>query len=319
MAVCACLLLALAVWQRVEPPPAVKADPSSLSSATQKSPRRANETYGPAIKLADLKDTAIKESSGLAASRSTPGVFWTHNDSGDGPFLYAFDEQGRTRGVWRVAGATARDWEDMAAGPGPERNRHYLYIGDIGDNSEKRSEIIVYRIPEPVVTPADAEASKNNARLTEPAESIRLNYPDGKHDAEALLVHPTTGDLYVITKALFATASIYKAAAPLNTERVTTLVRLGDLKVPGLIGGVITGGDISPNGRRVALCDYMQGYEIVLPAAHASFDTIWKQPLRTVALGSRRQGEAIAYRLDGKALLATSEGLPTPLIQVVRR
>ena len=34
---------------------------------------------------------------------------------------------------------------------------------------------------------------------------------------------------------------------------------------------------------------------------------IWKQPLKVLALGTRKQGEAIGYRLDGKALLTTSE------------
>ena len=69
----------------------------------------------------------------------------------------------------------------------------------------------------------------------------------------------------------------------------------------------------------MALCDYVQGYEIALPDASAEFDRIWKQPLTPIALGQREQGEAIGYRLDGKALIATSEGRRAPLIQVVRR
>jgi hypothetical protein len=35
-------------------------------------------------------------------------------------------------------------------------------------------------------------------------------------------------------------------------------------------------------------------------------------------LGKRQQGEAITYRLDGKALLATSEGKNASIIQVTR-
>ena len=31
----------------------------------------------------------LTESSGLAVSRTQPGVLWSHNDSGDGPNLYA--------------------------------------------------------------------------------------------------------------------------------------------------------------------------------------------------------------------------------------
>jgi hypothetical protein len=273
--------------------------------------------YGVPVQVALLKDKVIKESSGLAASRNVPGVYWTHNDSGDGPFIYAFDTRGVRRGVWRVAGASANDWEDMAAGPGPVAGKNYLYIGDIGDNAEKRSEVIVYRVPEPVVGTANNAKAKTFS--TEPAESIHLRYPDGSHDAEALLVHPITGAIYIVTKILFGNPGIYEAATPLKAGATITLARIGTLSVPSLLGGIITGGAISPDGRRIAFCDYMQGYEAVLPDTKAAFNTIWKRPLTSFALGSRKQGESITYRLDGKALLATSEGSPMPLIQVVRR
>jgi hypothetical protein len=94
--------------------------------------------------------------------------------------------------------------------------------------------------------------------------------------------------------------------------------RIGEIHVPSLFGGVITGGSVSPDGRRVALCDYFQGYELVLPAKSTDFNDIWKQRMIGFDLGERQQGEAIAYRIDGRALLATSEGRQSPLIQVVR-
>jgi len=283
----------------------------------QKAKKTAVTAYGAPIQVALLKDKGIKESSGLAASRNVPGIYWTHNDSGNGPFIYAFDTRGLRRGVWQVAGASAYDWEDMAAGPGPVAGKNYLYIGDIGDNAEKRPEVIVYRVPEPVVSTGNNAKAKTFS--TEPAEAIHLRYPDGSHDAEALLVHPITGTIYIVTKILFGNPGIYEAATPLKAGATITLSRIGTLSVPSLLGGIITGGAISPDGRRVAFCDYMQGYEAVLPDTKAAFNTIWKRPLVSFALGSRKQGESITYRLDGKALLATSEGSPMPLIQVVRR
>lgn len=298
-------------WIRAVPP-------TASNRATLSSSQSNSGTYGAPTKLGDLKDPAIKESSGIVASRTNPGLYWTHNDSGDGPFIYAFDARGERRGVWRVTGAAARDWEDIAAGPGRLRNRHYLYIGDIGDNNGRRSEIVVYRVAEPAIAAADARVTKARPRLTETAEAIRLRYPDGAHDAEALLVHPVSGDLYIITKKAFAKPGVYVVRAPLNPTRTTTMTKVAELNIPGIFGGIITGGDISPDGRRVALCDYTRGYELVLPAG-AAFDTIWKQPLQRFALGNRKQGEAVAYRLDGRALLATSEGAGSPLIQVVRR
>lgn len=274
--------------------------------------------YGPPATIATLKDKSISESSGLAASRLTPGAYWTHNDSGDGPFVYAFDTRGDSLGVFRVAGAQARDWEDMAAGPGPQGAKSYLYIGDIGDNNDARAEVVVYRVPEAALTTATRKLTKIRPGSTEPAEAIRLRYPDGAHDAETLLVHPVSGHIYIITKVVIANPAVYEAAPPFTADKPVTMTRLGLVSVPSLFGGVITGGSISPDGRRVALCDYFQGYELTLPAGRTNFNDIWKQRMVGFDLGKRKQGEAIAYRLDGKALLATSEGKNASIIQVTR-
>jgi len=279
--------------------------------------------YGAPVHLGNLENQSVKESSGIAASRRNAGIFWTHNDSGDGPFVYAFDHQGKHRGVWRVAGASAVDWEDMAIGPGPRRGRSYLYLGDIGDNSKKRDQITVYRVAEPQVTSKDSSSTVQSPRATEAAEAIRLNYPDGKYDAETLLIHPLTGDLYIITKVRGAAARVYKLRAPAPKSGESPLSFVGEFRFPNSFQGFITGGDISPDGRRVILSDYLGACELILPGKRGTaFDKIWKQSPQPVEIGGfpgvRRQGEAICYRADGLAILATSEGLPCPLIEVAR-
>ena len=104
-----------------------------------------------------------------------------------------------------------------------------------------------------------------------------------------------------------------------TTGKPITLKRLTQLHVPSVFGGVITGGSISPDGRHLALCDYFQGYELELPASSRNFDDIWKQKMMGFDLGKREQGEGITYRLDGRALLATSEGKRAGVFQVERR
>jgi hypothetical protein len=275
-------------------------------------------SYGQPTTITTIKDRSIAESSGLVASRTTPGAYWTHNDSGDGPFIYAFDTRGDSFGTFRVTGAQARDWEDIAAGPGPQANKSYLYIGDIGDNDGVRPEVVVYRVAEPSLSATTRKFTKSRPGSTEPSEAIKLKYPDGKHDAEALLVHPRTGNIYIVTKVLLANPGVYEAVTPFTSGQSITMRKVGEPRVPSLFGGAITGGSISPDGRRVALCDYFQGYELVLPAGTTNFDEIWKQRMTGFDLGKRKQGESIAYRLDGKALLATSEGKQSPLIMVLR-
>ncbi|MDQ3817895.1 MAG: hypothetical protein M3362_09405, partial [Acidobacteriota bacterium] len=203
---------------------------------------------------------------------------------------------------------------------GPQPGVPYIYIGDIGDNYSRRDQITVYRVPEPAITSDENSARAGSQHTTEVAEAIRLKYPDGKHDAEALMVHPTTGDIYIITKEFRSAAGVYKLKSPFNTATVNTLVRVSDMSVPAIVGGLITGGDISPDGRRVVLCDYLSGYEISLAdGAGGDFDRIWKEPVEKIELGPRRQGEGVCYSLDGKAILATSEKRPVPLIEVKRK
>jgi hypothetical protein len=283
------------------------APPSSTGTApASQPPTTAAEGFGPPELLGQVDDPGVAESSGLAASRRNPGLLWTHNDSGDEPRIYCVTAVGGRCGTWDVTGAKARDWEDMAAGPGPVAGTSYLYLGDIGDNNRNQPQVVVYRVVEPVAPgPASGRAA------TAPAERIVLRYEDGSHDAEALLVHPTTGDLYVVTKAVSG-AAVYKAAAGTGVLQPVAGLGLG-------IGELVTGGDIAPDGSRVAVCTYYQAYELTLPAGAAGFDDIWDQDRRPVALAARAQGEAIAYRLDGRALLTTSERSPFPLHQVVRR
>jgi hypothetical protein len=266
---------------------------------------------------ATLKDPAVTESSGVVASRANRGVYWTHNDSGDGPVLYAFDGAGRSYGRWTVPGAQSVDWEDIAIGPAPG-GRWYLYAADIGDNLRRRPEVVVYRVEEPQMSGAPACA---RACRTGPAMAFRLRYPDGPHNAEALLVHPVTGDLYIVSKADGGDmeTTVYVARAGQLGAAPVTLAAIARLDVPDrmfravLMG--ITGGEISPDGRSVALCDYRDIHVASLPPG-AAFDEIWKQPFSTTAIGAGAQIEAICFRPDGRRLVLTSEGAPCPVYEI---
>ncbi|HEV2761838.1 MAG TPA: hypothetical protein VGV38_02495 [Pyrinomonadaceae bacterium] len=287
-------------------------------SKEQPAPDAPRAPYAAGALVASLEDPAVDESSGLAASRREPGLFWTHNDAGDGPFIYAFDRQGRKRGTFRVAGAQADDWEDIDAGPGPKPGQSYLYVGDIGDNEFARPNIVVYRVAEPQVTPEDARSTRFEPRATEQAEAFALKYTDGQHNAEAMAVHPRTGDIYVITKEGEGPAKVYRAAAPAAGATEGTLERVGEVSAPAAFPGMITGADISPDGRRVVLCDYVGAYELSVEG-NAPFDNVWKQTPRVFDPGKRRQGEAISYSTDGASVFSTSEGKNAQLFEARRQ
>lgn len=273
--------------------------------------------YGAPQITGTIKSAEITESSGVVDSRCNKDVLWTHNDSGDGSFIYALNKQGAKLGTFRVGGAKNVDWEDIATYKNPA-GECFLYIGDTGNNILDRDQLTVYRVKEPSVT-GETGSSRENPFETEKAEAIKFSYPDGAHNAETLLVHPTTGDIYIVSKEESDPASVYKFPANFNSDSPNKLEKVSDFKVPAIPYGLLTGGDISPDGGRVIICDYFAAYEISLPANDKNFDDIWKQPIVKINLGERKQGEAVTYSADGKSIYATSEKKNSPIILVNRK
>lgn len=185
-----------------------------------------------ATRLTPMRD--LPEASGVALSRRTPTLLWSHNDSGQ-PLIVALDASGVVKGRVQVAGARVDDWEDISAGPCAQGS--CLYIADIGDNNRARRQIVVYRVPEPRADDA----------MTQPAEPFEGVYPDGPHDAEALFV---TGadDLFIVTKAADTATALYRFPKPLRAgapQRLELVARLPIARV--------TGAGASPDGAWVAL------------------------------------------------------------------
>ncbi len=260
----------------------------------------------------------IDESSGIAASRCTENVLWTHNDSGDAAYLFAINTEGEKLGTWKVTNAKNNDWEDIAAFK-DAKGECFLYVGDTGNNERLKSEMTIYKVREPKVSGADKSSSKKNPIATEAAERIKFDYPDMRRDAETLMIHPQTGDIYVLSKSFSQPSGVYKLHANYDLNKTNTLKKIADFSVPAIPNGLLTGGDISPDGKHVILCDYFNGYEIILPKEAKNFDEIWKQTPLIIDLGAREQGEAVCYSLDGKSVFATSEKKNQPLIEAKRK
>src|SRR5690242_5307485 len=88
----------------------------------------------PCQRLAEVKDFNLLEISGLATSINNPGYLWAHNDSGKKSEVYLVDDSLQILLTVKLPVIMNRDWEDIAVGPGPDPNKNYIYIGDIGDN-----------------------------------------------------------------------------------------------------------------------------------------------------------------------------------------
>ena len=245
-----------------------------------------------------VQNDSVRGLSGIAASRRNPGVLYVHNDSGDGPQVYAINEKAQLLGTCNVQGAQAGDWEDIAVGPGPDPSRSYVYIGDIGDNEGKRPKIIVYRVPEPKL---DAGTPFNQMALG-PADAIPLVYPDGPRDAETLLVDPLTRDLYIISKRDLV-PRVYRAAYPQSTTQKITLEHVALLP----LGTFPTGGDVSPDGRRVIVRGMFSAALWERPAGEPLWRAFSDKP-KAIPVASEPQGEAISFDSEGRGYFTISEG-----------
>lgn len=251
-----------------------------------------------------MQHDPLREVSGLVASRAHPGVLWAHNDSDDEPRLYALTTSGTHLGVFTLDGAEARDWEDLAIGPGPEPGVDYLYAGDIGDNDSQRDLKYVYRVAEPSVS---IDQAPSDVSLTD-VSTITLRYPDGPSDAETLLADALTGDLYVITKRS-TDVTIYRAAAPQSTTDVIDMERAGTLSMPRVpylpaAGQGAVGGDIAPSGLEVLLKTYAAVYYW---KRASGAEALFAHPPETLPYVPEPQGEAIAWATDGSGYFTVSE------------
>lgn len=297
-------------------PPGGPAPMAARPIATAAASARPASGYGSPVVAGLIETDDIKESSGLSASECQD-VLWTHNDSGNDALIYAMSTEGGHLGAWRVAGAQNVDWESVATHKAPD-GKCSLLLADIGDNDETRTELVIYKVAEPTASTQTASSDSANPLPTEPAQTMTFSYPDGSNDAETLLAHPWTGDLYVVTKKKSGPAGVFKMRQAFGTGAAVVSEKVADVAVPSAPEGHVTGGSISPDGTRVMLCDLEGGYELVLPDGTTDPDVVWQQTALAVDLGERKQGEGVSYGRDGLSLFASSEKKNSPLF-VIRR
>ncbi|MFF3754534.1 WD40 repeat domain-containing protein [Streptomyces sp. NPDC002018] len=235
-----------------------------------------------------IKDPRIVESSGLAASRRHPGVYWTHNDSDDGPYVFAVDSRtGETVATITMEGVgEPRDVEAISLGPDGN-----VYVGDIGDNLNGTwDHVWIYRFPEP-------EQLKD---MTVRATQFTVTYADGPRNAEALMVHPTTGRVYIASKNDNG-GGLYEGPARLSPSGSNVFRRIDD--VPW-----VTDGAFSPDGTELVLRSYFSARGYVWKNGRLGADHAVSAPFQG-------QAESVTYTADGSALMFGSEGKGSEVVR----
>ena len=251
--------------------------------------------FNAGAKTGQINSTYIQEASGIIASRQFPGLVWTHNDSGNPNDIFLLDSTGAIKGVYSVGIYGNRDWEDIAIGPGPDPKKTYIYVGDIGDNDAIHASSFIYRFPEPstIAGSTGAPAAVSNI------DRIIVQYPDGPHNAETLMLDPLTKDIYIAGKD--PSANIYIATYPQKVDTTITMKKIAVLPL-----STLTAGDISPNGMEILMKNYNQIYYWKRKAGESIITTLIRTP-ETIPYVSEAKGEAIGWDPKGNSFYTTSE------------
>ena len=236
-----------------------------------------------------LSDARIDESSGLACSLGHPNLIYTVNDE-DGP-LFAIDTlTGETVGTFRVADRKLRDPEALSMGPDG-----VLWIADIGINRGKKKAFALHALDEP--------GPGERGPLS--ATKYRISYPDGiRPDAEAFLVHPVTGDGFIITRETPGRLYGFRVGR-LDPERKNPLELVAEGLPPEITDACFT-----VDGRFVLARQFGRRTTVAVLDA-----TTW-EVVGQLGVPKLQQPESIAADPDGRHLWIGSEGVNSPLVRV---
>ena len=221
----------------------------------------------------------IRESSGVVKSRQFQGVYWTLNDSGNPPILYATTLEGELIREFPVEGTTNRDWEALEVD-----DKGQLWVGEIGNNSRMRDDLTIYVVPEP-------DPFKDSEART--IAQYPYRYPDENVDAEGLFV--ADGVPYIVSKERDR-AILYRFTA-LQPGAIHVVEQVGEL----VDARLVTGADLSSDGNRLVVCTY-DALWVYHGEANDIPQLISKRPWTlTHGIG----GEAVGF--DGMDVVLTTE------------
>ncbi len=228
----------------------------------------------------------------MAPSSSTPGLFFVVDDGSGVSRIVAIRTDGSVVATIEVDGMKAGNAEAIAPGVCEQGStKRCLYIGDIGADPA-RTHIVVYRIDEP-----DA-ANLPPAAGPVPSQAWEYTYPDGKYNAESLLIGDD-GSVVVVTKVARGSTEghrVYRGAPGGGELTLASTFELPEPLSPRqslLVGNLVT--DASRLADRVVLLTYDQAVEYLAPTPGADPAAFSSWPFRQLAIPSQWQSEGISY------------------------
>ena len=260
--------------------------------------------FGERQDYGEIEYDSIDEASGIVSSGKNENVFWTHNDSGDENRIYAFNNLGQHLGIYYLDNCDARDWEDMAIGPGPEENQSYLYIGDIGDNYSQYNTKYIYRFLEPDIDSNQLPVSE----VIYNVDIMEFQYEDGNRDAETLMIDSITKDIIVMSKRE-ESVHIYQLPYPQSIGSPLTVQLIGIMDFypeDSSDLGRIVSGDISSDGAEILIKSYLNIFHFPRYENQTITDA-FNNTMTTVEYIMEPQGESVGWHPNAFGYFTLSE------------
>ncbi len=238
----------------------------------------------------------LTEVSGLANSYTNSNYLWTHEDSGSDIVIHLLNKaNAQIVATYKLKDSQHIDWEDMCIGPGPERGKNYLYIGDIGDNNALRTDAAIYRVEEPLYHTLDSGKVIELNNLVK----IEIAYPNGPRDAEALMIDPITKDLLIVSKREDR-VELFQLKYPQSETTVDTLKAVGSFPFTGIVAA-----DVSADGTQVLMKSYGGIFHWKKTDEQSIIQLLAGIPQRAYYNPVEPQGEAICW--EGNSFYTLSE------------
>ena len=253
--------------------------------------------------IGKIENNIIEEASGLVESVENSNSLWTHNDGGDGPFLYLISSfDAKILKKISLVGIKNEDWEDLAIGPSILGDTStYIYLGDIGDNKKNKTIKKIHFFREPKIKDFDKELIEINDIKT-----ISFYSEKKIENFETLMIDPNSKELFLIAKNKKKKQNIYKIDTEnIEIDEIQKAKKYLTLNLKNL-KGEITGGEISRNGQKCLIKTYKNVF-LWERKKDEKWKNIWSQAPKILKYIPESQGEAICWSNDENAYFTLSE------------
>ena len=253
--------------------------------------------------IGKIENNIIEEASGLVESVENNNSLWTHNDGGDGPFLYLISSfDAKILKKISLVGIKNEDWEDLAIGPSILGDTStYIYLGDIGDNKKNKTIKKIHFFREPKIKDFDNELIEINDIKT-----ISFYSEKKIENFETLMIDPNSKELFLIAKNKKKKQNIYKIDTEnIEIDEIQKAKKYLTLNLKNL-KGEITGGEISRNGQKCLIKTYKNVF-LWERKKDEKWKSIWSQAPKILKYIPESQGEAICWSNDENAYFTLSE------------